>query len=306
MNRMIPGYRPFILTLALLIGGLTQPAFGVALTVNNAGFEGQALAPQDATGNSITGWSLHDPLNGVTTGFQWGALNPSGAGGNTFGVNTGYISNSAAEGSNVAYLFCCADNSNNAEFAIEQTLSATFTANTQYNLSVEVGNQDRYSDFEALAGQRLDGFPGYRVELLAGNTVIGVDNDSVAIADGGFGTSNVSVTFAEGDPALSALSGQNLRIRLWNLGADPGNDPNDGEADGFEVDFDDVAINTFAGPTADADGPYSFSATNLSVTLDGSGSTDPDNDIATYAWAIGATQVAPARCRPWTSSIPAS
>lgn len=38
-------------------------------------------------------------------------------------------------------------------------------------------------------------------------------------------------------------------------------------------------------PTADAGGPYTTNE-GTNVTLDGSGSSDPDNDIATYAWDL--------------------
>lgn len=66
-------------------------------------------------------------------------------------------------------------------------------ANTAYTLQVGVGN---IGSGTALDGQvfNISGFPGYRVDLLAGGAVIASDNHSLAgsIGDGLFGTSTVS------------------------------------------------------------------------------------------------------------------
>ena len=61
----------------------------------------------------------------------------------------------------------------------------------------------------------LSGFPGYRVDLLAGGEVIAQDENSLAgsIDDGKFGTSTVPFITGSTHPQL----GQALSIRLVNL-----------------------------------------------------------------------------------------
>ena len=85
----------------------------------------------------------------------------------------------------------------------------------------------------------LDGFPGYRIDVLAGATVIGSDSNriGVTIPEGVFQQARF---YFDTGPAPAQL-GQPLGIRLVNLKfpATPGN-PN------IEVDFDDVRLS--AGP----------------------------------------------------------
>jgi hypothetical protein len=73
---------------------------------------------------------------------------------------------------------------------------------------------------------------GYKVQLLAGETVLAEDDNTVAIATGTFGTSTVVYAY---DPGDAALLGQPLQIRLFCLGS------------GGEADFDDVKL-TAVGP----------------------------------------------------------
>ena len=85
----------------------------------------------------------------------------------------------------------------------------------------------------------LDGFPGYRIDVLAGATVIGSDSNriGVTIPEGVFQQARF---YFDTGPAPAQL-GQPLGIRPVNLKfpATPGN-PN------IEVDFDDVRLS--AGP----------------------------------------------------------
>ncbi len=73
----------------------------------------------------------------------------------------------------------------------------------------------------------FDGFPGYRIYLLAGSTVLGSDNNSLLPLEGQFLTSTFDVTIG----SSHANFGQGLAIRLVNL-----------NGVGTEVNFDNVRI----------------------------------------------------------------
>jgi hypothetical protein len=87
----------------------------------------------------------------------------------------------------------------------------------------------------------LNGFPGYRIDLLAGGSVIASDNNSIGnlIPEGEFRTS----TLIFDAPFNHPLIGQNLGIRLVNL-----NQPGTIQAPNIEVDFDDVRLLAVAVP----------------------------------------------------------
>jgi hypothetical protein len=187
---------------------ITKPALvSIAVAIANPGFETPVLADGDYTLDftNCPGWSNVD-VN--TAGGVW---NP-GLPGTAF---PGYGGN-APEGQNVAYV-----NSS----GIKQVLTKTFAADTTYTLTVKVGNTDGFD------------WTGYKVQLLAGETVLAEDDNTVAIATGAFKTSTVAYTYDSGD---SALLGQALQIRLLCLGS------------GGEADFDDVQL-TAEGPAPD---PY--------------------------------------------------
>jgi len=102
----------------------------------------------------------------------------------------------------------------------EQTLEATLTQNSTYLLQVDVGNTWWGRDYE--------GFPGYRIELLAGGDVLAFDQNGQIPQEKEFITAEVSYTALAGDSHL----GEQLAIRLLNLNAGPG----------MEVDFDNVRL----------------------------------------------------------------
>jgi hypothetical protein len=145
----------------------------------------------------------------------------------------------ATDGIRVAIAFNFEPTGDGGEYGLQQTLVATLEANTNYTLSVDIGN---IATGIAQSGQTffLDGFPGYRVELLAGGTVIAMDDNSLAgsIPEGEFRTSEI--TFNPG--STHAQLGQPLGIRLINLnqsaGVPAGND--------LEVDFDNVRLTSSA------------------------------------------------------------
>lgn len=59
----------------------------------------------------------------------------------------------------------------------------------------------------------------------------------------------------------------------------------------LDITYDYTPFNVFLAPTADANGPYTLDASNLTINLDGTGSTDPDNDIVNFDWQVAATNL---------------
>lgn len=208
-------------TLTMGIVANAPKADAALLNITNAGFEDPVLADNDFTENVLPGWTAYDPQNlyfvdpNSDQDSTYGAFNPSTIaypGGVTEGNNVGYVYLTNAVGSGIA--------------GITQTLSDVLTANTQYTLSVDVGNTAPDPAFP-----NLGGFPGYAVQLLAGGSVIEQES-SLTIAEGTFGTSTLSYIATAGDPLL----GQPLEIRLLNTLS----------TSGVEVDFDNVRLNAIS------------------------------------------------------------
>lgn len=126
------------------------------------------------------------------------------------------------------------------EYGLAQTLTSTLQANTQYTLEVDVGNIASGIAVDNTS-YNLNGFPGARLDLLAGGTILHQTLITPgSIPEGQFATR--SVTFTTG--ATHALLGQALTIRLVNLNVV---DPTAPNAD-LEVDFDNVRLGTVAIP----------------------------------------------------------
>ncbi|MBM4112771.1 MAG: hypothetical protein FJ253_05260 [Phycisphaerae bacterium] len=236
--------------------GAISPALAESLPIVNAGFEDNSVGIpfNEFTFGPPAGWSLHDP-NGITNGgaggtYYVGTLTPFEP--DPIG-NPGVYANfpdGAAEGIRVAIAFNFAGSGGQGEYGLVQTLGDTLQAHTRYTLRVEIGN---IASGTAMNGQffDLDGFPGYRVDLLAGGSMIAQDLNTLAgaIAEGEFATS--TVVFSSG--ASHAQMGQPLGIRLVNLNVV---DPIDPGAD-LEVDFDHVrldAVSTLDPADFNADG----------------------------------------------------
>lgn len=215
------------------------------VAVINPGFE-------DISGESVQfeftfspppGWDLYDPLTvtdgGAGPNFYVGTLtpfepDPTGSPGVYVNFPAG-----APEGQRVAIAFNFNSTGGGGEYGLEQTLSATLQADTAYSLRVLIGNiasgQSQNSGFF-----NLNGFPGYRVDLLAGGVVIASDNNSLLPAEGTFEESLVSYSTGSSHAQL----GQALGIRLVNLNLV---DDTDLTAD-WEVDFDNVRLTATAVP----------------------------------------------------------
>jgi hypothetical protein len=220
---------------------LPAPLLAVPITITNAGFEdlyqgSDVSAGAFPVGPAPAGWSIWDPNNALSAGAYVGVLNPTGT--------TYFDGGAVPEGDNAALLYADGDASGDA-YGIEQQLTATLAADTTYTLTVEVGNiasgtglGDPYAGF---GFYNLDGFPGYRIELWAGNSLLAVDENNLPAlpdAEGEFMLSTLSYTTQGGDPV-----GDQLLIRLIN--------PHVADVAGvrgLEVDFDDVRLD--AAPSA--------------------------------------------------------
>ena len=210
-----------LLPLALLVASPTT-ASSESIPILNHGFEAPAIpAGTFSTTAPPPGWSGYGDLDfGLRT---IGVLHPA---------TTSLYAVEPPEGNNVGVVFLLDDFGDQTFFAdqeagLQQTLTATLQADTRYTLRVHVGNiavdpnppHDPWS---------FDGFPGYRVDLMAGGQILASDDDSLLPAEGQFAESTVQVDIDATHPQL----GQPLAIRLVNRNA----------AVGIEVNFDDVRL----------------------------------------------------------------
>ncbi len=207
----------------IMTGMLTasQSVCGDVLPIENAGFENPVLA-DDEFSVTAPGWDLYNPAKLAPIGVH-GCWNPP----------TGAYPDEAPEGDNVGWVYWLFEEPK-AILGMSQTLEATLQADTTYTLTVQVGNTNVYNDFLELAG-----FPGYRIELLAGDTVLAADMNSLVLNEGEFGLSSINYTAGPKDANL----GMALTIRLINLL----------DAPGVEADFDDVVLTAEFGLPCPAD-----------------------------------------------------
>ncbi len=208
-------------TTAALIAITATATSAVAqeIPIYNAGFEEYKLVNDDFSWKEIggaPGWDIYDPDSlflGVNVG-DWNVHEDAHPGEAPEGLNVGWVywglvSNTAA--------------------GMQQILDDTLQADTAYELTVQVGNAQSYwSEFNQW-DYDYEGFPGYRIELVAGDTVLAADDNSIVLDEGTFQLSTVNYDVKPGDP----LIGEKLAIRLLNLTNDIG----------WEVEFDDVKLN---------------------------------------------------------------
>jgi hypothetical protein len=133
-----------------------------------------------------------------------------GPGGSVVGLNppSGHVGITPTDGLNMAY---------NNGAAMAQTLVSTLAPSTTYTLLVDVGDR---SDLP---------FPGYKVRLYAGATLLAEDDSSLTPVTGWL-TSTVSYT----SPASGPDIGQSLRIELVG--------------NGIQVNFDHLRFGYAGGP----------------------------------------------------------
>ena len=215
--------RPKKSTIALVAFSIfsISTANSAPLTITNHSFEDDVVVVDgdfDASSTlgptgGPTGWGVYSSIAGATASRQFGTLNPSAA-----------QFDSVPDGSNVGLVFL--RTAGIGEAGLQQTLSDTLLLNTSYTLTVEVGN---FRDGDAGDSFDFNGFPGYRIDLLAaGNpTPLASDSNTLTIAEGAFETSIVTLT--TGSSHMD--EGEALVIRLVNL-----------NGAGIEVNFDDVRL----------------------------------------------------------------
>lgn len=191
-----------------------MPAF-----ITNPGFETPAIAVGAfLTSAAPAGWTAFGSLDFSNRAI--GVLRPA---------STTLYAVAAPDGNNVGVAFLLDNAGNQAQFAnspagLEQTLEVTLQVQNTYRLLVSVGNIAN----DANAPYAFGGFPGYRVDLLAGGVVVASDNNSLLPGEGQFVTSTVTLSVG----AAHAQAGSPLGIRLVNLNA----------GTGIEVNFDNVRL----------------------------------------------------------------
>lgn len=173
----------------------TPPGRGVPVT--NPSFEAVGLGDGGVTAHAGTafGWEFAMSGGGAQGGF-WNADAGSYLGAGGAGRPAG------GDGPTVLWLFD--DAADAAGPSAAQTLAEVAEPNTVYRLTAAVGNRFEVDSYAVRWG-------GYRVELLAGGTVIGSSVNAFTPAPGTFRDVTVTADTTAIDPALL---GQPLAVRL--------------------------------------------------------------------------------------------
>lgn len=223
-------------SVSLLLALAAGAAGAAPVTVQNAGFETPVQSGIGAfTSLTPPGWSIHDPdgLVDEDTDVLFGIWWPT--------PFTDY--GTVAEGVQVGYVFSTLP-PGSGEVGLRQTLPATLGVGTRVSFDVGVGDPTGASDSD------LTGFPGYRVELWAGDALVASEGDTPGV-EGQFRFSRATTPVGPLHPGL----GQPLELRLLNEIA----------ADGAEVDFDAVTVDVSAAPVES----YRFRVADAEGSLEG-------------------------------------
>ncbi|QDT69020.1 hypothetical protein MalM25_19460 [Planctomycetes bacterium MalM25] len=274
---------------ALLIAG---DARSELLPVVNPGFEdvsGSAALFNEFSFGAPIGWQVYDDPAGLigvgaSSPYYVGTLGPQPDPMNPGGFI--YFPAGAPEGERVAIAYNRAGSGGTGAYGLEQTLTGTpLRWNRRHTLRVEVGN---IASGPALSGEffNLDGFPGYRIELLAGGQVVAADNSSLSgtIGEGEFATSTVVLTTWT-DSELGSLIGTDLGVRLVNPNEI---DPTFPAAD-LEVDFDNVRLDVSPALNGDFNFDGLVDAADFTVWRDGEGAAISGADYLAWRDNYGAT-----------------
>lgn len=243
--------------LALLLTS-PQPPSGTGgprsqVSIANAGFEALYLGsnlPAIYGGNVPTGtfptgpppasWTAYYEGGSAPPGVFIGVINPGTAA--DYAPNPPYFEFGAPEGDNAVLLYTNGDQGG-AEYGVEQDLGVPLRAGMTYTLKAAVGNIGSGTallpPYSTQGFYNLDGFPGYRLQLLAGGVVIAEDVDGVRPAERRWRTATVRLNVTGMHPQL----GQELGVRLINR-----NQPEVAGVSGIEVDFDNVRLEEIPTP----------------------------------------------------------
>jgi hapalindole H/12-epi-hapalindole U/12-epi-fischerindole U synthase len=218
---------------------LAGASHAAPVPITNASFEDDVVIQGAYQVLVPNGWSVYDPGGAIDiVHTAVGAIHPL--------LGHGFFPLGAPDGNQAALVSLGPDGPAVTPAGLEQTLAASLLPNSLYTLSVWVGN---IGSGVSLPGSSdgggvfydLHGFPGYRVELWAGENLLAADDNALGgfIPEGEFLRSEFQ--FASGVAPIGL--GESLKIRLINLNeesADP--DPEGGRFHGIEVDFDDVRL----------------------------------------------------------------
>ncbi|MGJ8652536.1 MAG: hypothetical protein ACSHX8_04635 [Opitutaceae bacterium] len=216
-----------------------------ALSVVNHSFEDISgeFVVNEFTFGPLLGWDLYEETPDLTDGgdgpdFFIGTLTPQ-LNGDTPEDPDDYIYflAGAADGVRVGIAFNYDITRDSGEYGLQQTTTHTYEANTAYTLQVEIGN---IASGLAVSNTYfyLEGFPGYRIALMADGVEIETDSSSAgSIAEGDFATA--TLTYVTG--SSGGVVGQTIGIRLVNLN-DSNSDTDVPAGNDVEVDFDDVRL----------------------------------------------------------------
>lgn len=221
------------LAVALGFAGTAQAA---SISIDNDDFDTQVLGENGATLGVITDWTVSVAGNG-------GLFNPTA---DEYSVDHTTIGNVAwsRDGS-----------------VISQVLTGeTLTAGTKYTLTAKVGFRNDNSP---------PPFPGYKVQLWAGGTLLVEDDNSTPPAADTFITSTVMYQAFGNDPNL----GDTLEIRLQSKSGSGQAHFNDITLDavGFSilyVDADDGEVDATTPGSPDCDGSGDFAFTTIQAAID--------------------------------------
>lgn len=225
--RVVTRLAPGLVTLAVALGASTAQAAPVAIA--NAGFESNATTDGAFTVLVPDSWQVYDPGAVIDQNANAvGVIRPN--------VVNPYFPGGAPEGAQAALVFL---SGRDGEAGLQQTLADTLQPGTFYTLTVAVGNIASGTSLPGSAdggGQfyNLAGFPGYRIELLAGGVVLASDSVSAGlIPEGEWRDAELGF-----DGSLAPASwGQALSIRLVNRDL-----AGTAQAPAIEVDFDNVRL----------------------------------------------------------------
>ncbi len=162
---------------------------GGVISVANSSFESPPLSDGAYTTSSAAGTVPSWTIN--TSGKVVGVWNPQNA---YYNNASGNGTPSGADGTNVAFFY------GTSEGSLTQTLTESLAANTNYTLTVAVGNRNV-----------PELFAGYRIELLAGGVSVAIESN--ATAPSAVGTfADVTLNFVTA--GTHSQLGQTLGIRL--------------------------------------------------------------------------------------------
>ncbi len=206
-------------------------AHAAPVTLQNPSFEDTSgqFAYNEYTFGTPSGWTLYDPDNVVGDPDVYvGTLFPNGS---------DFFNTTAPDGDRVLLLFNSAQRGA-GEYGFEQLTGEVLMTNTRYELSVDIGDIDSGTDVAGVV-YNLEGFPGYRLQLLAGGQLVAEDHNTQAasLIEGEFSRVTLSVDIG----ASHALEGDAISLRLTSLNTIPENDVALGSP-ALEVDFDNVTL----------------------------------------------------------------